>query len=145
MAEPSGMLADIVEPAAPLAPTADGTAWLLLLAGLLAALGAVWWWRGRRRRRALGQLVGLRRAYRSGSLTGRETAYLLAELLRQHSRLARLAADAPPAGWRERGRTDWNGFVLRLDLLRYSPEDAGGTGDIEKLFSQAETWLRNAG
>lgn len=139
------MLADIVEPAAPVAQAAGATAWIVLLAGVAAALVAAWWWRGRQRRRAARQLAGLRRAFRAGQLTGREAAYRLAALLQGRVRLGRLAADAPPAGWRECGPADWKVFVLRLDLLRYRPDGTDDAESIEALFSQAGAWLRHHG
>lgn len=137
-----GTLADIIGPTAPHSSVASGHwgLWAVSLAAVgLGALVITLWVRSKETRCLRRRVRRLRRRYRAGHLSERETAYQLARELGRTLRMKRITVSVPPPRLASADTVRWEQFVARLDALRYQPGDGNARhGDIEALL----TWVQ---
>ena len=134
-------LADIVEPASPVA-IEQSAAWIGIgaVVVVVAVVMALWvWYRSRDQRRVRAQLRRLQKSISAGELTQREFAYHLAAHLRDYFGKSRLDAKSVPMQAGAEQRDAWESLLNQLDALRYQPDRAL---DVSRLLAETQRWLR---
>ena len=138
----SQALVDIILPASPAA--IEDTYLVVLLACLATLLIVVFigWHQHYTRARHRRQLARVSRSFNSTTLTTRELAYQVAQILCDGLGIQGISsATRLPAGLQHQ-QDIWERFASKLDSYRYAPGDPAQEGVLE-LITESSYWLRH--
>ena len=127
-------IADILPPAAPVAPASASVAfWVyVLLLILCIVLATIWYLRSSKQK-----LRRLRRQYQQRKLDSRQCAFRLSRLLCQRLQIARISTSLLPE---QHDRTAWQTYATCLQAAYFS-RHCINNNEITDLLDEAEQWL----
>lgn len=144
MTEDTQTLDGILDIALPLAPLDSGmgvytiVAITLLIIGMLMGMAYLWWTRPRQLCRR--QLVEALQQYENGHITAHQTAFRLAEILRQRLRCRQLSRHMQLPTHLHSYQVRWQSFIDELDAARYSAADIDQHA-LGRLSSETTFWI----
>ena len=144
MKQETNTLDGILDIVLPLAPVDDGIgvysliAMIVLLSGIVIAIGYRWWQKPRQRcRRELGRLL---HQYSDGHINSRAAVFWLAEILRKRMHCHQLSSKTGLPVHLQVYQSRWYTFIEELDAARYSGTDIE-EAVLGRLTGETSFWL----